>query len=123
MKRLSPILRILLALAGCGIAGWFGPWWAPAVFLAAWTILIRTSRHTAVIEGGLILAVVNGAVAGWMLLRDESGLLGKTGALLGGLPDWAMWIVTVLMSWITGLLAGWLGHALGEVILEKRDTP
>lgn len=123
MKQLLPIPRVILVLAGCGVAGWYGPWWAPAVFLAAWTMLLRMPRRAAVIEGGLILAAVFGAVSGWMLLRDESGLLDKTGALLGGLPAWAMWLVTVVIGWITGILAGWLGSALGEVIVEKNDTP
>jgi hypothetical protein len=123
MKRLPQIPRVILALACCGVAGWFGPWWAPAAFLAAWTILMRTPRRTAVIEGGLILAAVFGAVAGWMFLRDESDLLGKTGALLGGLPAWALLLVTIVIGWITGLLAGWLGSALGVVIMEKNDTP
>jgi hypothetical protein len=122
MKRLSPILRILLALAGCGVAGWFGPWWAPAAFLAGWTILVRIPRRSAAIEGGLVLATVFAAVAGWMFIHDERDLLGKTGGLLGGLPAWAMWIVTIAIGWITGLLAGWLGSALGEVIMEKNEA-
>ena len=123
MKRLPPIFRVMLALAGCSVAGWFGPWWAPAVFLAAWTIVMRMPRRTAVIEGGLILAAVFGTVAGWMLLRDESALLAKTGTLLGGLPAWAMWFVTLVIGWITGILSGWLGSALGEVIMEKNEAP
>jgi hypothetical protein len=122
MKRLTPIVRVILALVACGVAGWFGPWWAPAACLAAWAILMRMPRRAAVIEGGLVLATVFGALAGWMLLRDESDLLGKTGGLLGGLPAWAMWIVTLVIGWITGLLAGWLGSALGEVIVEKNEA-
>jgi len=120
MKRSAKIILPALAVAGCLAAAWVGPWWAAACFLAIWYMLMRYPARPAAIQGGLILAAVFGVMATILLLRDSTGLLDRTGGLLGGIPATGLLIVTVVIGWITGLLSGWVGSALGQVVFEKK---
>lgn len=122
MKRFRPVLHYALALAGILLAGWYGPWWAPAIFLAAWTLLLRLPMRKAILEGGLLLAIAYGLAAGWMYLADASDLLGKTAGLFGGLPSYIFLLITVVIGGVTGVLTGWLGSALGKVIFEEKTN-
>lgn len=122
MRQIPAPVEFLVLLTGCGVAAWLGPWWTPAIVLVAgYAFLQRPVRH-AVIQGGLILALAYALAAGWMWSQDSTNLLGKTGTLLGGIPPVAMLVFTIVLGWITGLLSGWLGSALGKTLREKPDA-
>jgi len=119
MKR-KPFLILIMMLAGVVVAGLFGPWWAPAVFVTLLCMLMKLSAKQGVWIGGLALFLVYLIMSVLMMGKDDSGLIGKTGALLGGLSAPLMVVVTGLIGGITGMLSGWLGSSLAMVMPGKK---
>jgi len=110
------LLVLILMVIGVTISGFFGPWWAPAVFVILLSMLMKLTSREAIWIGALSLLVVYVIVAVMMLGKDDTGLIGKTGVLLGGLSAPLMVLVTGLIGGITGLLSGWLGSRLAKVL-------
>jgi len=110
------ILVLILMMIGVIVAGYFGPWWAPGAYVVLLAMLMKLSAKQALWIGALSLFVVYTVMSMMMLGKDDSGLIGKTGTLLGGLSSPMMVIVTGLIGAITGLLSGWLGSSLGKIM-------
>lgn len=112
-------LAIILSLIGSLLAGLYGPWWAPAVFILLMCALMSLTVKHSILVGGVSLGVVYLGMALWMSRLDNAAIIEKTGLLLGGLSPVMMIIVTTMIGFITGLLSGWLGSAVGSVVSKK----
>lgn len=118
MKNNSAV-AFLVMLIGSFLSGYYGPWWAPAVFLIIATAIMRLNAKKAVIIGACSLGLSFLGMSVWMSTLDQSDLIDKTGALLGGLSPVVMIAVTTIIGFVTGLLSGWLGSALGGVLKKE----
>jgi len=112
-------LVLLFMITGVTVAGLFGPWWAPAAYIVLLTILMKLPTRQSIWIGGISVMVVFTVMSILMLGKDESGLINKTGALLGGLSAPLMVILTGFIGAVTGLLSGWLGSSLAKALLSK----
>ena len=115
MKNKSAIAFIVM-LIGSWLSGYYGPWWAPAVFIVISTAVLGLTIKKAMMIGASALGLTFLAMSAWMSSLDQSHLIEKTGTLLGGLAPVAMIVVTTIIGFVTGLLSGWLGSALGGVL-------
>ncbi len=118
MKR-NVWLVIVLMLIGVTVAGLFGPWWAPGICVVLLAMLLKLPVKQSIWIGACSILLVFTVMSIFMLGKDESGLIGKTGALLGGLSSTMMVLVTGLMGGITGMLSGWLGSSLAKALPQK----
>jgi hypothetical protein len=114
------LLILILMLIGVIVSGFFGPWWAPAVFVVLLTMLMKLTAKEGMWIGAVSLLIVYMVMSVLMLGKDDTGLIGKTGSLLGGLSSPLMVVVTGLIGGITGLLSGWLGSSLSKVMPAKK---
>jgi hypothetical protein len=112
-------LIILLMIIGATVAGMFGPWWAPAASVVLMAMLMKLPVKQSVWIGMCSLLAVFTVMSMWMSGKDDSGLISKTGALLGGLSVPIMVIVTGLIGGITGIVSGWLGSNLAKALPSK----
>jgi hypothetical protein len=115
MKQHAAISFVLLCI-GIFITGLYGPWYAPACFILVFTIVLKHNRKEALLISMLAGVLVFSAMAAWMLIQDNSGLIEKTGNLLGGLSPFLMVTVTAIIGGVTGLVSGWLGHTIRQII-------
>lgn len=118
MKNKS-LISFLIMLVGSFLSGYFGPWWAPAVFVVITVALSGLSAGQAIQTGALSLGLVYLFMAAWMNTLDQAEIIRKTGLLLGGLSPLLMIVVATLIGTVTGLLSGWLGSALGTMVIKK----
>mgnify|MGYP003461421302 FL=1 len=118
MKNKTPI-AIIFCLVGSLLAGIYGPWWAPAVFIILLCALMGLTVKQSILTGSISLGVVYLGMALWMSNQDEAEIIQKTGMLLGGLSPVMMIVVTTLIGCITGLLSGWLGSVIGSTVSKK----
>jgi len=116
----NSFLVLILMLIGVTISGFFGPWWAPAAFVVLLSMLMKLTTREAIWISALALLLVYAIMALMMLGKDDTGLIGKTGTLLGGLSAPLMVLVTGLIGGITGLLSGWLGSSLAKAVPAKK---
>ena len=114
------LLVLILMLIGVVVAGFFGPWWAPGAYVVLLAMLTKLPAKQGIWIGALSLFVVYTAMSIKMLGKDATGLIGKTGALLGGLSAPLMVIATGIIGAITGLLSGWLGSSLATIMPTKK---
>jgi MFS family permease len=112
-------ISIILCLIGSLLAGLYGPWWAPSVFILLLCALMGLAVKQSILAGSLSLGLVYLAMALWMNSQDKAEIIEKTGMLLGGLSPVMMIVVTTLIGSITGLLSGWLGSVIGSMISKK----
>ena len=112
-------IAILLCLIGSLLAGLYGPWWAPAVFILLMCALMSLTVKQSVLTGSVSLGVVYLGMALWMSNKDKAAIMEKTGLLLGGLSPLMIIVMTTLIGIITGLLSGWLGSVIGNILFKK----
>lgn len=113
------LLAFIIMLIVAFISGFYGAWWAPATSIVLVALLSNLSIKDGLLLGSLSLLLSFLVMALFMLGKDESGLIGKTGALLGGLSAPLMVIITAILGGVTGLFSGWLGSSLGQLIFSK----
>lgn len=91
------------------------PWWSIALGGAIAGVLMP--RHLGRSFGGGFLgaALLWGGYAAILNASNDSLLAGKMGQLLGGLPAWALIIVTAVLGGIYGGLGGIVGSQLRRV--------
>jgi MFS family permease len=114
------IVLILVMLAGTFLSGYFGPWWAPAGFIVLSSALMGLSSKQAIGIGSGTLGVIFLVMAVFLSTKDESGLLQKTGSLMGGLSSGMLVALTMLFGGLTGFFSGWLGSALGVILRNTK---
>lgn len=112
-------ITFLLCLAGSLLAGLYGPWWAPAVFIILLCALMGLTVKQSILTGSISLSAVYLGMALWMNSMDNAAIIEKTGLLLGGLSPVMMIVMTILIGFITGILSGWLGSVIGSVVSKK----
>src|SRR6187431_1093060 len=115
MKNKSAIAFIVM-LIGSFLSGFYGPWWAPAVFIVISAAILSLNAKQGMIIGACAIGLVFLGMALWMGTKDNEHIIAKTGTLLGGLSQGGMVGVTTFIGLLTGLLAGWLGSALGSIL-------
>ncbi len=113
------VIAFIVMLMGSWLSGYYGPWWAPAVFIVISTAVLGLTTKNAILIGGFALGLTFLAMSIWMSSLDQSHLIEKTGTLLGGLSPVAMIVLTSILGFVTGLLSGWLGSALGGVLKKE----
>ena len=101
------------------VSGFYGAWWAPATSIVLVAMLMQLTSREGILFGSMSLLLAFTIMSIIMLGKDESGLIGKTGALLGGLSGPLMVVITAIIGGITGLFSGWLGSRLGQVVFNK----
>ena len=116
---LKSTLHYLLLMTGILLAGFFGPWWAPAAFIVLFTALWGAKAGHAALAGGLLLCLAYLGLSLWASKEDQAGIIEKTGLLMGGLSSTALILFTTFIGWVTGALSGWMGSALGELFRGK----
>lgn len=108
--------------AGILLCGWFGPWYAPSLFIVVASAIIgaslRKSIWAVVIASGLVFT----GLSSWQWMHDSTGLIEKTGLVLGGMHPAILLIVTVVVGIITGVLSVWLGSTL-HAVFKKEIAP
>lgn len=115
------IVLILVMLTGTFLSGYYGPWWAPAGFIVMCSALMGLSSKQAIGIGGGTLGVVFLVMSVLMSSKDETGLLHKTGSLLGGLSPGMLVALTSVLGGLTGVFSGWLGSALGMILRNDKS--
>ena len=108
------LLSFVLMVTGIAVLGYFAPWWVPVLWIIVVAFLLKLNIRNGVITGGLSFALVWLVMARYMDVRDEAGIIEKTGTLMGGLTHQQVFIVVLVISLITGSLAGWFGSALRD---------
>ena len=114
------IIAFLIMAAGVLGLGFFAPWWAAAVWVVCVSALTRLNEKQATVAGGFAIALVWVVVARYLSLQDDAEIITKTGTLLGGVSHQLMFGVTLVIALITGILSGWLGSALGQLIISPK---
>jgi hypothetical protein len=115
----TSVIAFIILLTGSFLSGFFGPWWAPAVFTLLTTILLGLNTRQAILLGSVSMGITYLLMAIWMHTSDDADILAKSGMLLGGLSPGLLMVVTVSIGGLTGLLSGWLGSTLGAVVSRK----
>ena len=113
--RPGSILTHAFLLAGILLAGFFGPWWAPAGFIVVYSAMWPVKKGHAALAGGICLGLSYLVLALMSSGADQAGIIEKTGQMMGGLQPGALIAFTTFIGWITGALSGWLGRALGDL--------
>lgn len=120
MKKM--LIVYLVFITGAWLAGIYGPWWAPAAFILLTSALMELPVRKASISGAVVLGIVYLVMAIFMLTQDASGIIEKTGALMGGLSPALLVTVTTLIGLITGWLSAWSGSTLRMMLLKTPTT-
>ena len=105
-----------ILLSGEFLSGYFGPWYAPAIFIIAVTLLLKPSVKQAMLLGGVSLALVYLAMSLFQFSKDDMGIVFRTGHLMGGLSPVGMFFISTLTGGITGALSGWIGSTFRDVL-------
>ncbi len=114
MKQKAWIVLITLVV-GEFLCGVFGPWYAPAIFIIAISLLMKPSVKMAMLLGAVSLALVYLAMSLFQLHKDEMNIVYRTGHLMGGLSSFGMLMISTLIGAVTGVLSGWIGSTFREV--------
>ncbi len=115
------IISFLFMIIGLTGLGFIAPWWAGAVWVVLIAAIMRTNSKQGMFIGAFAFAVVWVAMARYMSFEDGGDIISKTGTLLGGLSRQLMMTVTLLLAFMTGLLSGWLGSALGQTFFPDKS--
>ena len=110
------VTAFIVLCIGIALSGWFGPWYAPAVFVLVCCaiVVLRTGQAIWLSLAASVLVYIVMALI--MLSHDDAEIIRKTGNLLGGLSPIMMILVTALIGGATGIFAAWMGSALGNYI-------
>ena len=112
-------VRLILITVCLVLCGYFGPWWGPAGAMVILAGLMGLTVRQGILYGGIVMGLIYKTIAVWQWSKDASGLLEKTGLMLGGLSPLMLIVVTTLIGAVTGVLAGWLGSVLGKVVTTR----
>ena len=117
MKRSLP--GLLLMLAGNLILNAWIAWWAPVPWIVLVAFYFRMGIKYGAFAGGTSLSIAWMCMAFILYFQDHADVLGKTALILGGLHVVWLFLITFLISFVTGALSGWTGGAL-EAFFRKR---
>lgn len=102
-------------ITGVFLAGYFGPWWAPAAYVVILSVLMQLTVKKALFAGMVSVGLIYLLMSVWMNSKDEADVIDKTAMLLGGLSPFALILATTLIGAVTGLLAGWVGGTIAQL--------
>ena len=105
-----------------GVAVWslLFPWWMAIIWIVSVAFFIKTTTRVAILSGAVALGVVWLLMSIILLLNDHMQIIGKSAQLLGGLSDYLLIIISLVIALITGGLSGWFGHSLGIVFRKSK---
>lgn len=118
MKLNKPVMIIVLVI-GVIITSFLFPWWAPAIWILVATALFRLKLKPALLSGGVSLGGLWLLMALFHLSKDNTGIISKTGELMGGMSSVMMILMTTFIGSVTGLLAAWLGSRISSYSISK----
>ena len=110
------ITAAILIILGVVALSLFTPWWIPAFWVILIAVVTRLDIKNGLLLGGLCYGLVWVVMARYLSEHDATDVITKTGTLLGGLSHQMMFVVILIISLVTGALAGWLGSALGKIV-------
>lgn len=117
MKK-NKVAAFAVMVAGITLLGFLTPWWTPAIWIMGIAFWFKLSVKGASLTGGLSFAIVWTVMAMLMSVRDHANIISKTGLILGGISFPFMFMIIIVISFITGVLSGWLGSALHSTIIS-----
>ena len=97
------------------------PWWASIIWIIGICIWLHISMRFAWWISGMSLAVVWFLASIFFKSHDQTDLIGKTGALLGGVSGFLLVVITTVIGFITGALSGWFGSACATIIHKSNQ--
>lgn len=103
-------------ILGLIVLGLVAPWWVSVIWIIIVTAVSRLKISQGVITSGIVLGLVWLVAAMFFSRSDPNEILSKTGNLLGGLSSGQFMIVILVLGLVTGILAGWFGSALGQLV-------
>ncbi|MEP6648012.1 MAG: hypothetical protein ABJC12_13060 [Saprospiraceae bacterium] len=115
------MIAFLVMLAGVLVISLVAPWWAASIWIIAIATVSKLNRKQGIFAGVLALGFAWLAMAFYMSIHDNANIITKTAELLK-LSKVLMFVVTSLIALITGLLSGWLGSALGDLVHPVRKV-
>ncbi|HUR31010.1 MAG TPA: hypothetical protein VMZ69_06230 [Saprospiraceae bacterium] len=113
MKK-KTLLAFLIMIIGIGIIGYFTPWWVPVIWVIFTAFVLKLNIKTGMMSGALSFALVWSVMSRYMDVQDQAGIISKTGTLMGGISHQLLFVLVMVISLITGFLAGWFGSVLGK---------
>jgi hypothetical protein len=116
------IIAFLIMTAGVLGLGFFAPWWASAIWVVCVAALAKLNQKQATLVGGFSIVIVWIVMARYLSLNDDAEIISKTGTLLGGISHQLMFVVTLVIALITGVLSGWLGSVLGQLFFSRNTN-
>ena len=114
------ITAFAFMLAGSAVLGLTAPWWTPAFWIMGIAFWFKLDTKRASLTGGLSFAIVWTVMAVMMSVQDTSNIISKTGILLGGISLPLMFVIIIVISFITGVLSAWLGSSLRFYLITKQ---
>ena len=99
-------------ISGIAVTGYFTPWWIPIIWIISTAFILSLDVRIALITGALSFALVWVVMAQYMDVQDQAAIIEKTGKLMGGLSHHLFFLLLLVVSLITGALAGWFGSSL-----------
>lgn len=114
-------ISLLIMTLGVTVLGFITPWWVGAVWVVLIAAIMRTNKKQGMFTGAFAFGIVWVVMARYMSTQDTADIISKTGTLLGGLSHQLMMVVTLVIAFITGLLSGWLGSAIGQTFLPRKN--
>lgn len=109
MKSALYIVALVIGM----VAMMLGPWYLSVIWIVLLTAAAGWNVGKGLMIGGVVMALVWLLAAVYFSLGDENNVIGKTAELIGGISKSVFILITTLVAFITGLLAGWLGSAVG----------
>ena len=111
------IIAILLTIGIGFLAHQLMPWWVIVIVAALVAVGMGLKTGSAFLSGFLGAALLWGIYATWINMGNDGILASRVGALLGGLGEASLIMITALLAGILGGL-GALTGSLGRQVFE-----
>ena len=109
----------MIMMAGLIGLGFIAPWWVSVIWIVSVTYAAQLKTSHAIFTGGLVMGFVWLIAAMFFSRTDPNHIISKTANLLGGFSSGQFFSVIVVLGFVTGILAGWFGSALGQFVRLK----
>lgn len=109
------LLAWFLVLTGVFVSGLFASWWLSALWAVAVLAFCNVGIRKSIMIGAVSFGLVWLIASLYWLRIDDTDMMGRTSALMGGVSSAAFTFVTLFIGLVTGTLSGWLGGALGQI--------
>jgi hypothetical protein len=115
------IIALIVIACGIAIISMLLPWWTSVIWIIVICIIMNTSLRAGWWISGIGLAIVWLVASLYFKTQDQTDLIGRTGTLLGGISGSLLVVVTIILGFISGALAGWFGSVCALLLNEKKN--